>query len=121
MASTSKREKSSEYDKRFGEIRLELLEESLKFVKWDNSLNNEISKMVATIANHVKSNPSLLTSGNADLEKILQTIKNTEGDIGGISGGGPLDDLNQLLDILLGPLKGEKDFFLKLIEIVKPF
>lgn len=121
MATTPKRPKTTGYDKRFEEIRLELLEESLKFVKWDNSLNNEILKMVSTIAEHIKSNPELLTTQDADLERVLQAIKNSDGNLSGIVGGGPLDSLSQLIDILTGPLKGEKDFFIRLIDIVTPF
>lgn len=104
---------------RLEEIKLEMAEEALKFVKWDNSLNDELLKIMKVISEEVANNPGMLTDGSDALSAALRDPGNPKPDPStDVTGGSDIGRLIDLIRGLLDPLGAEKDFFMDIIRLV---
>lgn len=100
-----------------------LLDESVRFVKIDGDINDLLKQLLSAVVEQVKKDPGAAFSGKGDFDALVSALKARSEGGTGVSGGdivgdSLISDLIDLIKALVGILKDEKDFFLKIIMLI---
>jgi hypothetical protein len=99
------------------------LEESVGFVRFDNRMNGLLEQLLATVVKQVKDDPGAAFSDRGNMDALINALKSrSEGGSGlsggDIIGGAPIDDVIALIKEIASVMKDEKDFFMKIIQLI---
>ena len=103
----------------------ELLRKTLEFAEFDSRFNSKMLELLDILVQAAKNNPDIVTrSDKGNIGEIVDALtKKQEEGSPGVTGGDIvgadwIDDLGRIINVMTGLVRDEKEFFLKIIDII---